>query len=155
MSAYHQIPFRSPNAATLREMTSALDNRRDKVEYGDGRTIKTPIEGAAREGYLDALNHMPFSREYTDQVGQWQRNYESGRMWVAAIRSIGLTPADWSAGSRTPQAIINQLNRHFELTGSAAGTDSIKANQRPCPDPSRLHAIVPIVRRGRIVEIVT
>lgn len=126
-------------------------NRRDPRQYGDGVSAKTPIEGAARLGYLDAGG--PFRREYDDAIGQWQRNYEAGRQWATAIRAIGLTPAEWPEGARTPQPLLDQLAEVRRRTGS--GTRPEDTHDRPRDDPAPLHAVVPVVRRGRIVERIT
>jgi hypothetical protein len=130
------------------------DNRRDKVEWGNGVSAKATIEGAARQGWLDAIACRGYSPDYTASVGQWQRNYEAGRQWATAIIAIGLTPADWSEGARVPATILNQLAEVRSRTGS--GTRPEDYQVRPPDDPAPLRAFVPVVtRRGRIVERLT
>src|ERR1700678_3198044 len=58
---------------------NATHNRTDPTIYGDGRAALTPIEGAARAGYLDVIAGRGFCAEWESQIGQWQRNYEAGR----------------------------------------------------------------------------
>lgn len=128
-------------------------NRRDPRVYGNGLTVATPIEGAAREGYLDVLHGRGFSREWESQVGQWQRNYEAGRQWATAIRAVGLEPADWPLGARVPQPLLQQLDQVRRVTGS--GTRPEDYAVRPVDDDRPLHAVVPTLRRGRIVERIT
>jgi hypothetical protein len=128
-------------------------NRTDPRIYGDGATAKTPIEGAAREGYLDGCARRSFSREYDAAIPQWQRNYEAGRQWASAILAIGLEPVDWAPDTRTPQPLLNQLAEVRAITGSGTRPEDVQI--RPGDDPTPLHAVVPTLRRGRIIERIT
>ena len=128
-------------------------NRTDSRIYGDGETAKTPIEGAARQGYLDGCAHRGFSPEYDAAIPQWQRNYEAGRQWAAAIKAIGVTPAEWPEGSRTPPTLLDQLTEVRRITGSGTRPEDVQV--RPGDDDVPLHAVVPTLRRGRIVERIT
>ena len=134
-------------------MMYAAHNHTGPRIYGDGATAKTPIEGAARQGYLDGWAHRGFSHEYDAAIPQWQRNYEAGRQWATAILAIGLDPAEWPEDARVPQPLLNQLARVREITGS--GTRPEDTTDRPSDDPTPLHAVVPTLRRGRIVERLT
>lgn len=127
-------------------------NRRDPRVYSRG-VVLTPIEGAARAGYYDVIEGRGFSGEWERQVGQWQRNYEAGRQWATAIRAIGLEPAEWVEGARVPQPLLAQLEEIRRVTGSGTRPEDVRV--RPKDDPSPLHAVVPVVRRGRIIERVT
>lgn len=127
----------------------------DAVQYGDGEAALTPIEGAAHAGYIDASEGRGFSSEYTAQTGQWQRNYEAGRQWAVAILSIGAVPPMWTAGTRTPAEILALLDEVRRRTGSGTRPEDTPAWQRPEDDKRRVRAVVPVVRRGRIVERVT
>lgn len=134
---------------------SSADNRRDQRIYGNGMCALTPIEGAARAGYLDVLEGRSFSREWETQIPQWQRNYEAGRLWATAIRAVGLEPADWPEGARVPHPLLAQLDQVRRVTGSGTRPEDAKPYERPGDDPSPLHAVVPTLRRGRIVERIT
>jgi hypothetical protein len=131
----------------------AEHNRTDPRVYGDGMTAKTPIEGAARQGYLDGCAGRGYCREYAAAVGQWQRNYEAGRQWARAILSIGLKPVEWPEGAKVTQALLDQLAEIRRVTGSGTRPEDTKF--RPGDDPAPLHAVVPTLRRGRIIERVT
>lgn len=130
----------------------AEDNRRDPRQYGDGISVRTPIEGAARQGYLDVQGGCGFSAEYASQVGQWQRNYEAGRQWATAIRAIGQQPVEWPGGTKVPPALLEQLNDVRIITGCGTRPEDTKPVDRPHDDPSPLYAVVPTLRRGRIIE---
>lgn len=132
-------------------MISLAHNRTGPRERGDGLSAKTPIEGAARLGYLDAGS--PYRQEYDTALPQWQRNYEAGRQWATAIRAIGLEPAEWPDGGRVPQALLDQLAKVRTVTGS--GTRPEDTQVRPKDDPAPLHAVVPRVVRGRLLERMT
>jgi hypothetical protein len=132
---------------------SPAHNRTDPHVYGDGITAKTPIEGAARQGYLDGYAHRPFSPEYDAAIPQWQRNYETGRQWAIGIQAIGLEPTEWPEGARTPAALLTQLAEVHFVTGS--GTRPEDTALRPADDPTPLHAVVPILRRGRVIKRIT
>ena len=133
---------------------AAFDNRRDAIQYGDGFTAKTPIEGAARLGYLDALARVGFRLEYDAAEGQWQRNYEAGRQWATAILAIGLEPAMWEEGERVPRPLLEQLGQVRTVTGSGTRPEDNKGAY-PAPDDKPVLAIVPVIRRGRIIERVS
>lgn len=133
-------------------MTTHTDNRRDPRVFGNGAFAATPIEGAARAGYYDAINSRRFSPECEVSTGQWQRNYEAGRQWATAILSIGLEPTEWRDGERVPQALLNQLAEVRRVTGSGTRPEDAQPHERPGDDAAPLHALVPVVRRGRIVE---
>ena len=128
-------------------------NRTDPTIYGDGHTALTPIEGAARAGYLDVIAGRGFCAEWESQIGQWQRNYEAGRQWACAILACGLTPAPWHEGEKVPQPLLAQLDAVRSKTGSGTRPEDI--SDRPANDPTPLHAVVPTLRRGRIVERIT
>ena len=132
-------------------ITSATHNRTDPHIYGNGVAALTPIEGAARAGYLDAGG--PFSTEYATQIGQWQRNYEAGRQWAIAIRAAGIDAPDWPEGERTPAAILNALAEVRRVTGSGTRPEDYQSRPRDMRGPVR--AIVPDIRRGRLVERIT
>lgn len=134
------------------ERATSIDNRRDPVIYGNGFSAQTPIEGAARQGYLDRIAGRGFSAEYDAAIGQWQRNYEAGRQWATAILAIGQTPAEWQPGAKVPADLLDQLDDVRCITGSGTRPEDTKAWMRPGDDPSRLLAVVPTVRRGRIIE---
>jgi hypothetical protein len=130
-------------------------NRRDPRVYGNGFAALTPIEGAARAGYLDACAGRGFAPQWEAETGQWQRNYETGRLWAMAIRAIGEAPAGWPDGARVPQALLMQLDRVRAITGSGTRPEDTPAAARPNDTDQPLHAIVPRLVRGRIVERTT
>jgi len=133
-------------------MLRADDNRRDTVERGNGFSAKTPIEGAARLGYLDALEGKGFRGEYAAQIGQWQRNYEAGRQWVVAVRACGLTPCAWKEGARVPRELLDLLAEVRRMTGS--GTRPEDYQSRPDPDDTPMRIVFPVVRGRKIREVV-
>ncbi len=136
-------------------MTRPDDNRRDRRIYGDGFNAKTPIEGAARQGWLDACAGQGFSPEWEAETPQWQRNYEAGRQWAVAVLSVGLEPTDWPEGARVPQPLLDQLAKVRAVTGCGTRPEDFNYD-RPPDDPAPLRAMVPVVtRRGRIVERLT
>lgn len=128
------------------------DNRRDVGIHDSPVAVRTPIEGAARMGYLDRIAGRPFAPEYMPESGQWQRNYEAGRQWAIAIASIGLTPVDWPDGAKTPPAILAQLDDVRRVTGCGTRPEDTKSWDRPAPNNDPIFAVVPVLRRGRIVE---
>lgn len=121
---------------------------------GDGVTAKTPIEGAARAGYLDGCAGLRFRTEWEVAEPQWQRNYEAGRQWAVAIGAVGLEPAEWAEGARVPAAVLAQLAEVRRLTGCATRPEDWRPGERPGDDPRPMRACVPRLRRGRIVEVV-
>lgn len=141
-------------------MIQYAHNHTGARDYGNGQTAKATIEGAARQGYLDALADRSYSTDYDragdvfgDRAPQWQRNYEAGRQWAAAVRAVGLTPAEWPEGARVPSELLAQLGEVRRVTGS--GTRPEDVQMRPADDPAPLHAVVPTLRRGRILERIT
>lgn len=135
---------------------TSTDNRRDHLVYGNGSAALTPIEGAARTGYIERIAGRGFSPEYQAQTGQWQRNYEAGRQWATAILAIDLTPAEWPEGAKVPGDLLDQLTQVRRVTGSPTRPEDWRRDfGAPADDPTRLHAVVPTLRRGRIIEKVT
>jgi hypothetical protein len=64
--------------------------------------VRSDIESAARAGYLDAVSGRGMSPEYEVQSYKWQRNYEIGRIWVAAARAMNIVPQDWPENQARP-----------------------------------------------------
>jgi hypothetical protein len=136
-------------------MLSTPHNHTGERVYGNGVAALTPIEGAARAGYLDGCAGRGFRAEWERQEPQWQRNYEAGRQWAAAVKAIGLEPADWPEGSRVPHPLLAQLAEVRRLTGSGTRPEDAPAWERPGPTRRPVRAMVPRVRRGRIIEELT
>jgi hypothetical protein len=132
-----------------------LKQRGEPTTLGDGVHAKPPIEGAARAGYLDALRGKPFSADWETAEKQWQRNYESGRLWGVAILTLGIEAPVWKPGELTPALLLEALQTIRAETGSGTRPEDFSREQRVMDDGRRLRAIVPQLRRGRVVDRMT
>ena len=114
--------------------------------------FRSDIEAAARLGYLDAVAGRGPSREYETQEDKWQRNYEIGRLWVSSMRAAGLTPPEWAQDQSRPIGFAKCLAAMRAKVGDIVP----RTGQILPPDPNLvLHALVPDIRRGRIIERMT
>lgn len=104
------------------------------------------IEAAAREGYLDRVHGLGFSRHYDAAPAPWQRNYEIGRLWATGMLCCGIEPPDWPTAMHTqPQAINTALAQiNAQIGALRPEIEGIKA---PDPDLPVLHEPLRIPRR--------
>lgn len=105
------------------------------------------IEAAAREGYLDALAGLGFSRHYDAAPGPWQRNYEIGRLWACGIRACELEAPEWPAEmKRQPVALSQAVEEVARRIGALR--PEIEGMKEADPNLPVLHEPL-LLRRGR------
>lgn len=114
-----------------------------------GNATQRQTIGAARAGYLDALNDQPFRSEFDAAERVWQRNYETGRMWAVGFRAAGIEPPPWIAGEAEPK----DFQRLLRLCTERIGSIRPEVMGEMAADPTLAMVVrVPIRRGRRLVE---
>ena len=78
---------------------------------GASGVVRDDIENAARLGYLSALENKPPGADYERATDRWQRNYETGRLWVVIFRGAGLSAPPWPEKRPRPDGFADILAR--------------------------------------------